>query len=197
MDEVKSPRKQPHVRFLVTCPCSGSIVPIKVFKKPPICAVTSELILRNNTNSTKISAPDYSILKDVSSHSVFINVVNSGKHWGIPYSETMLRFDQSLDSSSLYPTDCDSVIHHEAKLQGVLMTVEASSSLLLKWTCHTMGFFRTSRRITLKDKWGIYTSVAGGTTSYDYRLFLPQDDRFMTEFLELYKSILMALLAEH
>lgn len=228
MDELQSSSKQPHIRFLVSCPLSGLTRLMKIFARSPVCAVTSGLILRDNVDSTTTFASDYSILNEPSNHSISIDAVNSGKRfiiskeqmgnnrlngkgpynifptpsvydmvrpiflvrdaiqvfdswksvgwtdtqnlvdcytnmfqvlhqapshamtyliyerliqdprtevkrickwWGVPYSETMLDFNPSLDSSLLFSTDRNRAIYDEEKSHSVFMAKEAGPSV--------------------------------------------------------------------
>ncbi|KAF2109589.1 hypothetical protein BDV96DRAFT_604487 [Lophiotrema nucula] len=54
---------QPHVRFLVACPRSGSTLLMRIFAEAPGCAVTSRLLLMGKHGKGKGFTPDYTILE--------------------------------------------------------------------------------------------------------------------------------------
>lgn len=49
--------------------------------------------------------------------------------WGVPFSETMLNFKASFESSFIFSTDRERVIYCEEKPLGLFTTVEGSSSV--------------------------------------------------------------------
>lgn len=67
MYEMQPPDGEPQVRFIVTCPHGGSTFLMTIFQNHPLCAVTDA------------SAPQYLSLEDLSHHSAFTNVRDSGK----------------------------------------------------------------------------------------------------------------------
>lgn len=228
MNEPRSSKQEPQIRFIVACPRSGSTLLMRIFAESPVCAVTSRLILMGKAGSSEVFSPDYSILENPFHHSVFISAMNLGKRflickeelgnnsqkgeclydvfpnhsaytmvrpiflirdpirvfdswknvgwtdaqslidcytnmfrmldrapshavsclvyerliqdpqtevkricarWGVPFSDTMLKFKHSFGSSFIFSTNRERTIYCEEKPLGLFTTVEASSSV--------------------------------------------------------------------
>ena len=81
MDEPPSSNREPHIRFIVACPCSGSTHLMRIVAESPVCAVTSRLILMGKAGERETFSSDYSILENPSHHSVFISAMSLGKRF--------------------------------------------------------------------------------------------------------------------
>lgn len=194
--------------------------------------------------------------------------------WGIPFSESMLKFDHPFGSAFFYSSDREKEIYCERKPLGIFQTVEENSTVEPNVPYHDLlsnaekddiekyagflyarcweddilrlraiisertwiGFdlddtlheFRRSSGIAtnrvlaeiskrhdtplpaLKDEYAVVLKMktanafADGKTSFDYRrerfasvlthFALPQNDRFLSEILELYEATLSASL---
>ncbi len=81
MNKPDSPTQEPQIRFLVACPCSDSMLLMRIFAGSPVCEVTSRLILTSKVDKEGDLSPDYSILENHSHHDVYIDAMEPGKQF--------------------------------------------------------------------------------------------------------------------
>jgi hypothetical protein len=82
-----SDQSQLKIRFIVTCPRSGSTLLMRVFTEAASCAVTSRLTLLGNYGKTTAFQLDYSILANPESHHVYLSAKEAGKRFLINKEE--------------------------------------------------------------------------------------------------------------